>query len=84
MSKIKPNILDSNKPDIVSIRQSTGSFEIENENENENEINSKNENIPLIKILRVSENYPASIRYIEKLLHTRQENISIYELINSM
>ena len=56
--------------------------EINNENENENEIN--NENIPLIKILRVSENYPASIRYIEKLLHTRQENISIYELINSM
>ena len=56
--------------------------ELNNENENENEIN--NENIPLIKILRVSENYPASIRYIEKLLHTRQENISIYELINSM
>ena len=62
----------------------------ENEKKCENEINNENENevnienIPLIKILRVSENYPASIRYIEKLLHTRQENISIYELINSM
>ena len=39
------------------------------------------ENKNSIKILRVSENFPASVRYIEKLLHSKHENISIYELI---
>jgi hypothetical protein len=43
---------------------------------NENENNEES-----IKILRVSDNYPASIRYIEKLLHFKNENITKYDLI---
>jgi len=34
-----------------------------------------------IKILRVSDNYPASIRYIEKLLYFKKENITKSDLI---
>jgi hypothetical protein len=41
---------------------------------------NENENNKIIKILRVSENFPASIRYIEKLLYAKHENITIYEL----
>ena len=50
--------------------------EIENENEKNYENNEES-----IKILRVSDNYPASIRYIEKLLHFKNENITKYDLI---
>jgi hypothetical protein len=42
----------------------------ENENENENEI----------LIIRVSENFPTSVRYIEKLLCAKKENITLEEL----
>ena len=34
-----------------------------------------------IKILRVSDNFPASIRYIEKLLHSKKENITKHDFI---
>jgi hypothetical protein len=49
---------------------------------NENENNYENENKEVIKILRVSNNYPASIRYIEKLLYYKKENITIQDLMN--
>jgi hypothetical protein len=35
-----------------------------------------------IKILRVSENFPSSLRHVEKLLHIKNENITIHELVN--
>jgi len=55
---------------------------IENENENENEKNSENENKidNKIKFLRVSNNYKASIRCIEKLLYIKNENITIHDM----
>jgi hypothetical protein len=44
--------------------------------EKENENNEES-----IKILRLSDNYPASIRYIEKLLYFKKENITKHDLI---
>jgi hypothetical protein len=43
---------------------------------------NQSENEEIIKILRVSDSYPASIRYIEKLLYYKKENITIQDLVN--
>lgn len=43
---------------------------------------TNNENSEMFKILRVSDNYPTSIIYIEKLLYAKYENILGHELIN--
>jgi hypothetical protein len=50
-------------------------------NENEKNYENENENNKTIKILRVSESFPASIRYIEKLLFSKHESITAHDLI---
>jgi len=47
---------------------------------NENNENENNENENEILIIRVSENFPTSVRYIEKLLCAKKENITLEEL----
>ena len=74
INKIK-NLNNYKNESIIDI----GLNENEKNNENENENNYDNENE--IIIIRVSNNYPSSLRHIEKLLFFKNENINIHEII---